>query len=268
MAKYAIRTENLTKEFNIYKNNLQMLKGTLFNRHNGITRTALDNINLEIKKGEKVALLGNVAAGRTTLLRILSGIMYPTSGKVKINGKVTSIFDFRMGLDMELTGRENIYTKASIIGIPKKDIKAKEKEIIEFAELEDVIDLPMKSYKAGYAVRLGFAVYFAFKPEILLLDDQIAVKDKRFRDKCINTIKEMMNDDESTIIIVSNLYPTIKALCDRGIVLDEGQLKFDGTTEEAYQYFKKNLKKKLKVDNSDRDIDRDDDDDEDDYDDF
>lgn len=267
MSDFAIRTKDIVKDYNIYTNGIQKLKGVLFGKHNGVVKNALKGISIEIKKGEKVAILGNIGAGRSTLVRVLSGITYPTSGTVEIDGKVTTIIDLRTGFDVELTGRENIYIKGAIMGISRKEMKKKEQEIIEFAEMEDIIDLPMRSYRAGFAARLGFAIYFAFPPEILLLDDNIVVGDKVFRAKCLDKINEVIDREGATLVVVSNQVPTIKKLCNKIMVIDSGQIHFEGDIDEGVKYFRKHFKKKLKGKDQDA-YERDDDDDDDDYDDF
>ena len=243
MKTIAIKAENLSKEYRIYKSNRQRMAFSLFGRNKGKAFKAVDDVSFEIEKGEKVAVLGNIGAGKTTLVKMLAGITTPTSGSLEMNGRVSSIFDLRAGFDWELTGRDNIMLKGTVLGWNKKETAAREQEIIEFAELEKIIDQPLKTFISGEAGRLGFAMCTAVKPEILLMDEGFSVGDEVFRLKCRDRLKNLIEGDDVTFVLVSNSVPVMKDLCDRCIVLDEGKIRFDGDVLEAVKYYKANCKR-------------------------
>lgn len=245
MSEYVIELENVVKQFHIYTSNMQKIKGVLFSADTGMVKQALSGINLQVKKGETVAIVGSLASGRSTLMKVISGITAPTQGKITVNGKITSVFDLRTGFDGELTGRQNLYIRGALIGMSRKEIKEKEEDIIKLAELENVIDLPMKNWKTGYSSRLGFAISFVSKPEILLIDDPLSVRDKVYKDKVLNQIASFQEDGETTILMVTNQLPLIKTLCTRALFIEGGLIKFDGTPEETIAFYKKNAKKAM-----------------------
>ena len=188
---------------------------------------ALDNVTIDIQAGHTVGLIGHNGSGKSTLLKVLSGIIRPTSGSVVINGRVASLLELGAGFNGELSGRENIYLNASLLGLTRADIHSMYDSIIEFAELEEFIDDPVKHYSSGMYVRLGFAVAVHVDPDILLVDEVLAVGDEAFQQKCLAKIEEFQQQGR-TILVVSHALDLVARVCDRAIVLDHGSLVFDG----------------------------------------
>lgn len=267
MAETVIKTTQLTKTYDIFLNNRQKIKSLLFKTPSAVQKNALHNLDLEIKKGERVAIMGNVGSGRTTLMKLLSQIIYPTSGSVEVTEEITKIFDLRTGFDGALSGRDNMYIRGAYIGLTRTQIKEKEEEIIAFSGLKDIMDLPMKSWKAGCASILSVSIYLAFKPKILLIDDSLAVRDKLFKIKMMKRFEEILADGDTTLVIVSNQIPIVKKLCSRAIILNEGELMFDGPSAAAMSTYKK-FAKKANAELLERESDLDDEDEDDEYDEF
>lgn len=247
MLETAVKVDCVEKKYVLYKTNMQTLAGELFNSKKGREIVALENISFEIKTGERVAIMGRVGSGRTTLMKIIAGVVSPSSGKVFVNGERNVVLDVKAGFDKEFTGRENLYIKNAYMGKTKQDIKAKENEIIDFSELGELLDLPMKSYPAGMAAKLGFSMCLAFDADVFLVDDPLSVGDTATKMKCIEKINEVVSRNNATLIIVTNRAAIMEKLCDRAIILNEGELVFDGEPREAIDYYKKNIKKKYKV---------------------
>lgn len=190
---------------------------------------ALKDINFEINQGDKVGIIGRNGAGKSTLLKILSRITEPTSGKININGRIASLLEVGTGFHPELTGRENIYLNGAILGMNRKEIKVKFDEIVAFAEVEKFLDTPVKRYSSGMYVRLAFAVAAHLEPEILVVDEVLAVGDAQFQKKCLGKMEEIGNTGR-TVLFVSHNMGVIQSLCSRCFLLDGGLLAADGVT--------------------------------------
>ena len=197
---------------------------------------ALKDINLEIKRGEVIGLIGANGSGKSTLLKILSRITEPSDGEVKIRGKVASLLEVGTGFHPELTGRENIYINGAILGMTRKEVDIKFDEIVDFAGVEDFIETPIKRYSSGMTVRLGFAVAAHLDPDILIVDEVLAVGDASFQKKCIGKMEDISNLGR-TIIFVSHQLPMIEALCSRAYLLEEGHLSRFGNTKEIVDFY-------------------------------
>ena len=197
----------------------------------GDTFMALDKVSLEVKKGERVGIIGHNGAGKSTLLKLISRITAPTEGYIGLNGRVVSMLEVGTGFHKELTGRENIYMNGAILGMTKKEINDKIEEIIEFSECRQFIDTPIKRYSSGMYVKLAFAVAAHLSGEIMIMDEVLAVGDMAFQRKCLDKMNEVSKSDGRTILYVSHNMNTIRELCDRVIVLDHGKLIFDGDVE-------------------------------------
>ena len=194
---------------------------------------ALDDINLEVKKGEALGIIGHNGAGKSTLLKLLSRVTAPTSGKISYNGRITSMLEVGTGFHPELTGRENIYMNGAILGLTKAEIDAKMEDIIEFSEVRQFIDTPVKRYSSGMYVKLAFSVAAHLDSEIMIMDEVLAVGDMAFQKKCLNKMREAADKEGRTVLYVSHNMNTIRSLCDRCIVMDHGRIVFDGDVEEA-----------------------------------
>ena len=224
----AIKITDVTKTFKLYSDKPNTLKERLVRGYKNKTdyRLILNDINLEIKKGETVALVGVNGSGKSTLLKLMTKIIYPNKGKVETNGKLTSLLELGAGFHPDFTGRENIYFNASIFGLTKKEIDKRVDAIIEFSELGDLIDSPVRTYSSGQYMRLAFSVAINVDAEILLIDEILAVGDQHFQEKCFNKLEELASS-EMTIVIVSHSLESLKKLCKRAIWIHEGKIAMD-----------------------------------------
>lgn len=198
---------------------------------------ALNNINLDIKRGEVIGIIGKNGAGKSTLLKLLSQVTGPTKGSIKVKGRIASLLEVGTGFHPELTGRENIFLNGAILGMTKEDIRRKENEIIDFSGCAKYIDTPVKRYSSGMKVRLGFAVAAHLEPEILVVDEVLAVGDLEFQKKCIGKMKDVSSTGR-TVLFVSHNMNSIQNLCDRCILLKDGEIFYDGGVEETVQKYR------------------------------
>jgi len=194
---------------------------------------ALDGISFEVKKGERVGIIGHNGAGKSTLLKLISRITAPTSGTIGMNGRVASMLEVGTGFHPELTGRENVYMNGAILGMTKKEIDAKLEDIIDFSECREFIDTPVRRYSSGMYVKLAFSVAAHLDSEILIMDEVLAVGDMAFQKKCLDKMNDVSRQEGRTILYVSHNMNTIRQLCDRVIVLDHGKVVFDGGVEDG-----------------------------------
>ena len=194
---------------------------------------ALDDVSLTIYKGESIGIIGKNGAGKSTLLKLLSRVTGPTEGTLSYNGRITSMLEVGTGFHPELTGRENIYLNGAILGMTKKEIERKVEEIIDFSEIRQFIDTPVKRYSSGMYVKLAFSVASHLDSDIIIMDEVLAVGDMAFQKKCLNKMRESVTSEGKTVLYVSHNMNTIRELCSRCIVLDRGHLIFDGDVEEA-----------------------------------
>ena len=213
-------------------------------RIKGQTFMALNGINLTIYQGEAVGIIGGNGAGKSTLLKLLSKVTAPTEGEIDIYGRIASMLEVGTGFNGELTGRENVYMNGAILGMTKQEIDAKMEQIIDFSEVREFIDTPVKRYSSGMFVKLAFSVAAHLDSEIMIMDEVLAVGDMAFQKKCLDKMKEAANRDGRTVLYVSHNMNTIRQLCDRCIVLDKGKIIFEGDIDEAigiYSNVEKNL---------------------------
>lgn len=200
---------------------------------------ALKDVSFEIKQGDRVGIIGRNGAGKSTLLKILSRITEPTSGKISIKGRVSSLLEVGTGFHPELTGRENIFLNGAVLGMSRSDIKKKFDEIVAFAEVEKFLDTPVKHYSSGMYVRLAFAVAAHLEPEILIVDEVLAVGDIQFQKKCLGKMEEVGRDGR-TVLFVSHNMATISSLCKKGMLLNEGRILYFGEASSAiHAYYSK-----------------------------
>lgn len=188
---------------------------------------ALKDVSFKVKKGESVGIIGVNGSGKSTLLKMIAGVLYPTAGKVEVSGRIGPLIELGAGFHPELTGRDNIYLNGVILGLSKKEIEQKFDEIVDFAELEDFIDTPVKHYSSGMYMRLGFAVAVAISPDILLIDEILAVGDLTFQKKCIDKIKEFQKVG-ITVVIVSHNIDLVKEMCEEVMLFHKGKLVLGG----------------------------------------
>lgn len=193
---------------------------------------ALQNITFDIKKGEVFGLIGFNGAGKSTLLKVIAGVLKPSSGRVEVKGTIAPLIELGAGFDMELSARENVFLNGAVLGYTKKFLESKFAEIIEFAEIGDFLDVPLKNYSSGMIARIAFAISTIVEPEILIVDEILAVGDYKFQEKCMSKIKKMITNGV-TVIIVSHSNFQVKQMCDRVAYLEKGKLVAVGETEEV-----------------------------------
>lgn len=225
----AIEVRNMYKQFKVDYDKAHTLKDKLLfwkTSHVEI-HTVLKNINMDIKKGETVALIGTNGSGKSTLLKLMTKIIFPNKGTVETNGKLTSLLELGAGFHQDFTGRENIYFNASIFGLTRKEIDERIQDIIDFSELGEFIDHPVRTYSSGMYMRLAFSVAINVDAEILLIDEILAVGDQHFQEKCYRKLKELKESDK-TIVIVTHSLDVVKDLCDRAVWIYKGELRLDG----------------------------------------
>ena len=253
MSDIAVRVENLGKCYQIGRAKSGDLRESfggwvdkLRGRSNGQVQEAeskefwaLKDIDFEIKKGEAVGIIGRNGAGKSTLLKILSRITEPTKGRFEINGRVSSLLEVGTGFHPELSGRENIYLNGTILGMKRREIKAKFDEIVAFSGVEKFIDTPVKHYSSGMKVRLAFSVAAHLEPEILIIDEVLAVGDAEFQKKCLGKMDEVSKNEGRTVIFVSHNETALQSLCDVGLLLVEGEKKFEGAISKTLKNYHK-----------------------------
>lgn len=230
----AIEIRRMSKTFKIYLDKANTLKEKLLFWYRGKKehRVVLKNINLDIKKGETVALIGTNGSGKSTLLKLMTKIYYPTKGRVTTNGKLTSLLELGAGFHPDFSGRENIYFNASIFGLSKKEIDDRVDDIIKFSELEEFIDNPVRTYSSGMYMRLAFSIAINVDADILLIDEILAVGDQHFQEKCYEKLLELKQSNK-TIVIVSHNIESVRKLCDRAIWIFDGVVREDGNCSEV-----------------------------------
>lgn len=199
----------------------------------GQTFMALNGVSFTVKKGEAVGIIGSNGAGKSTLLKLLTHVTAPTEGTIDMYGRVASMLEVGTGFHPEMTGRENVYLNGAILGMTKEEIDAKMEDIIEFSEVRDFIDTPVKRYSSGMYVKLAFSVAAHLDSEIMIMDEVLAVGDMKFQQKCLTKMKEAAKQDGRTVLYVSHNMNTIRQLCDRCIVLNQGKIVFEGDVEKA-----------------------------------
>lgn len=227
----SIKVQNLTKIYHLYDKPQDRVKEAFnpFSKNYHRDFYALDNVSFEVKKGETVGIIGKNGAGKSTLLKMITGVLTPTSGSIEVNGKISSLLELGTGFNPNMTGYQNIYLNGTIMGYTKEEIDAKKDSIIEFADIGEFLYQPMKSYSSGMFARLAFSVAINVEPDILIIDEALAVGDVYFVQKCmayLNSLKEK----GTTILFVSHDTGTIKNICDKAIFIDNGKLVEYGNT--------------------------------------
>ena len=236
----AIEIKNMSKDFKLIYDKPNTLKERLvfWKSTKKEYRHVLKNINLNIKKGETVALIGTNGSGKSTLLKLMTKIIYPTKGSIKTNGKLTSLLELGAGFHPDFTGRENIYFNASIFGLTATEIDKRVDDIIKFSELEEFIDVPVRTYSSGMYMRLAFSVAINVDAEILLIDEILAVGDQHFQEKCFEKLEQLKSSGK-TIVIVSHSLGSVKKLCNRGIWIYDGEVRLDGNIDDVVSEYLK-----------------------------
>ena len=238
--KPAIIVNNVYKNFKLVYDRPFTLKERLvfWNKTKTDYHEVLKGINLKIEKGESVALIGVNGSGKSTLLKLMTKIIYPTKGKITTNGKLTSLLELGAGFHQDFTGRENIYFNASIFGLTAAEIDKRVQEIIDFSEMGEFIEAPVRTYSSGMYMRLAFSVAINVDADILLIDEILAVGDQHFQDKCFAKLHELKEEGKTIVIVTHSLDP-VKKLCDRAVWLSEGKIREDGKIAEVIEHYLK-----------------------------
>lgn len=244
-----IKLENISMKFNLgIEKNFSIKEAfiSIFDKKRRKKKSdfwALSDVSFEVNKGEVIGLIGSNGAGKSTLLKVVSGVMKPTKGKVTVNGQVSPMIELGAGFDIELTARENIYLNGAILGYSKQFIDDKFEEIVEFSELRDFLDAPVKNFSSGMIAKLAFSIATVVDPEILIVDEILSVGDIKFQEKSKNKMMEMIKGG-TTVLYVSHSLESIEELCDRVVWLEHGKLiKIGNTKEICKEYYKKQMNK-------------------------
>lgn len=237
----AVEVNNVEMHFNMSKEKLESLKEYFLKL---VTRklmyedfTALDNVSFTVPKGDVFGIVGLNGSGKSTTLKLISGILTPTKGTVETEGTIAPLIELGAGFDYDLTARENIYLNGSVLGHSKKFMDEKFEDIVEFSEMRDFLDTPMKNYSSGMVARIGFAIATITQPDILIVDEILAVGDFRFQEKCEQRIQSMIKDD-TTVIIVSHSIEQIERLCKHCLWLEKGRVKMIGDAQEVCRAYR------------------------------
>ena len=230
-----IEFKNVSKVYTLYKNSKQQfmalfVKSKKFKRHK-----ALEGVSFSIRRGESVAIIGKNGSGKSTILKMITGVAYPTMGEVRVKGRVAALLELTAGFVADMTGRENISFKCYVLGLSDAEIKEIEQKVIDFADLGEYIDQPVRTYSSGMKMRLGFAININMDPDILVIDEALSVGDAAFKRKCKDKIREMIKRN-ITVMYVSH-GRDIREICDRCIYLQKGKVIFDGSMEETMERY-------------------------------
>lgn len=242
MSDKIIEFKHVTKTYKLYKNDKKRLLSVFSKKIAYKEKKAVNDVSFTIKRGEAVALLGKNGAGKSTILKIVTGVTFPTEGEVEVNGRVSALLELTAGFDQELTGRENIYLKGQIMGLRDEDIAELEDTIVDFADIGDYMDQPVRTYSSGMKARLGFAINVNIEPEILIIDEALSVGDADFKKKCVARVNEVMESDNITLLFVTHATGVAKEFCKRGIVLKNGKMIFDSDIDSAVEKYQDMIK--------------------------
>ncbi len=234
-----IEFKDVTKIYKLFKNDKQRFKAIFLKNTKYKKKYAVNNLSFQIARGESVALLGKNGAGKSTILKMITGVAYPTAGEIKVDGRVSALLELTAGFDPEFTGRENIYFRGQLMGLSDEEIRMLEPEIVDFADLNDYIDQPVRTYSSGMKARLGFAINVNIKPEILIVDEALSVGDNEFKKKCTAKIHEIINEKDVTFLFVTHSSSTARSFCKRGLVMRQGKLMYDSDIEDAIDYYQR-----------------------------
>ena len=227
--------------FRLYREKVSTLKEAVVNRFRHLRSAevfwALRHVSLEIQPGEAIALVGHNGSGKSTLLKTIAGVLQPDEGEVAVEGRISPMIELGAGFDPELSGRDNVYLNGALLGFNRKQMEAKFDRIVAFSELADFIDMPIKNYSSGMYARLGFAIAQDVEPDVLIVDEVLAVGDERFQEKCKARIRDFRAAGV-TFCFVSHSFDSAKEMCPRAAVLHHGRLAFDGPVEQAWQRYR------------------------------
>ena len=231
-----IRLSHVTKQFKLFKSKRSRLLSIFGKKVNYTIKTANDDLTFEIRRGESVAFLGKNGAGKSTLLKMITGVLFPTSGEIEVKGEVSALLELTAGFDPEFTGRENIYLRGHMRGMTDDVIRKYEETIIEFADIGEYIDQPVRTYSSGMKSRLGFAINANIE-----VDEALSVGDAAFRKKCRDIVNRIIAEDNTTLLLVTHSSTMAKQFCKRGIVLYNSKVYFDGNIDDAIKIYEEDI---------------------------
>ena len=234
-----IEFKNVSKTYTLYKSSREQFSALFYHSKKLHKHKALNDVSFKIYKGESVGIVGNNGAGKSTLLKMITGVSFPDTGDIIVKGRVAALLELTAGFSNEMTGRENIYLKGYLLGLKDKEIKGNmEDRVVEFADLGEYIDQPVRTYSSGMKMRLGFAININIKPDILVVDEALSVGDADFQKKCRDKINDVIATGV-TVLFVSHSRKAIEETCTRAIFLKDGKVQVDGTVEEAFDAYDK-----------------------------
>ncbi len=242
MDENVIEFKKVSKIYKLYKNDKKRFLAIFFKGIPYKEKKAVNNVSFSVKRGESVAIFGKNGAGKSTILKMITEVAFPTIGEINVNGRVSALLELTSGFDPEFTGRENIYLKGRILGLKEKEISQLEPAIVKFAELEEYIDQPVRTYSSGMKARLGFSVSVNIEPEILIVDEALSVGDEEFKKKCTRKINEIIEKDSVTLLFVTHSTAVAKEFCKRGIVMKKGKIVCDTDIDEAIRIYNESIK--------------------------
>ena len=235
--KVVIRFSGVKKLYKLFPSDKKRRLSVFSKKITYTEKWAVDDVSFEIHEGESVAIFGVNGAGKSTVLKMITGVAFPTEGWIDVFGRVSALLELTAGFDSELTGRENIYLKCQLMGMKDQEIKAAEQGIIDFAEIGPYIDQPTRTYSSGMLARLGFAVNVNTDPEIFIVDEALSTGDSRFQKKCLDRVQQIIAQDNVTLLFVTHNSGMAVSFCDRGLVMKDGKVIFDGPIEEAAELY-------------------------------
>lgn len=244
MENVVIDFRDVSKVYKLYKNDKQRLLSVFSKKVSYKKKKAVDHVSFQVRRGEAVAIFGKNGAGKSTVLKMITGVAFPTEGTINVEGRVSALLELTSGFDPEFTGRENIYLKGRLSGLKEQEIKELEQEIVNFAEIGEYIDQPVRTYSSGMKARLGFAINVNIRPEILIVDEALSVGDVAFKDKCLEKVNEIMHKDGVTLLFVTHTTSMAQQFCSRGIVMKNGKIIFDDDIDTAIEAYEKSMRKK------------------------
>ena len=237
-----IKVDHVSMKFNLSSEKVDNFKEYLIKRIKNNLKYdefwALTDVDFEVKRGESVALIGLNGCGKSTMLKVIAGVLKPTKGSVSVGGTIAPMIELGAGFDMDLTARENVYLNGAILGYNRAQMNEYYDDLVEFSELEEFMDVPIKNFSSGMLARLAFSIATIGKPDILIVDEVLSVGDFRFQEKCEKRIHGMMSKD-TTILFVSHSIDQVKKICNRAIWIEKGKIREDGTSEEVGSHFER-----------------------------
>lgn len=244
-----VEFKNVSKRYKLYKDNRQRIRSVFHKNIKVKTKDAVNDMSFSVRPGEAVAFVGSNGAGKSTILKMITGVCFPTKGEIEVKGRVSALLELTAGFEKEMTGRENIYLRGTTLGLTREEISALEPDIIEFADIGDYIDQPVRSYSSGMKARLGFAINANVQPEILIVDEALSVGDADFKQKCLNKVKQLIADENITLLLVTHNSTMAEQFCERGIFIKSGKKIYDGDVSTAVEKYEEDrLREKQKKD--------------------